>query len=156
MSEGETMTTTTETVATTTETWTYGGVRVLRDGKRAHAWVDPSGEELLYQKIGRRAAVGYLYEATVERDGDHITLHGQPRSIGEQTDAETRLRLRAADSAATTRLATLARERKEGAEDALNEALAPLVKLARGCRTGAERDALIATVLRRMQSAAWS
>ena len=27
-----------------TETWTYGGIRADKDGRKWHAWVDPAGE----------------------------------------------------------------------------------------------------------------
>ena len=27
-----------------TETWTYGGIRADKDGKKWHAWADPAGE----------------------------------------------------------------------------------------------------------------
>lgn len=141
---------TTATGARTVEVWVYGGVRVLRDGKRAHAWIDPAGELLLYSRIGAKAAVGYKYEVTVEREGEQVSLVGSPRFTPDQADMETRRRLAVEDSVANTRLATLARERKAANQDALDEALEPLVRLAKGMRTGAERDALIATVLRRL------
>ena len=28
-----------------TETWTYGGIRADKDGKKWHAWVDAAGDE---------------------------------------------------------------------------------------------------------------
>jgi hypothetical protein len=35
------------------ETWTYGGIRAGKDGKRRHAWLDPGGKELLFASAGR-------------------------------------------------------------------------------------------------------
>ena len=56
------------------EVWTYGGVRVGKDGKRVHAWLDASGEELLFSRIGARMAVGSQYTVSVSRHDETITL----------------------------------------------------------------------------------
>ena len=65
-----------------TEVWTYGGVRVGNDGKRVHAWVDASGEELLFSRAGARMAVGSQYTVSVSRHDETITLHGTPAYAG--------------------------------------------------------------------------
>ena len=63
-----------------TETWTYGGIRADKDGKKWHAWIDPAGEEHWFARTGSaRMAVGSHYTAQVtRRDGEAITLHGTP------------------------------------------------------------------------------
>ena len=48
-----------------TETWTYGGIRADKDGKKWHAWVDPTGEEHWFARTGSRMAVGSRYTAQV-------------------------------------------------------------------------------------------
>ena len=58
------------------ELWTYGGLRVGKDGRRLYAWLDPGGEELLFSRTGRMA-VGSHYTVRVTRDGT-VTMHGTP------------------------------------------------------------------------------
>jgi len=84
------------------ERWLYGGVRVL-DGKRVHAWIDPSGEELLYTfKRASSWAIGSYYTAAVSRQDATTRLHGSPTSTGEQADPELRRHLWAQDTTART------------------------------------------------------
>jgi hypothetical protein len=135
------------------ETWTYAGVRVL-DGKRQHAWLDPTGEELLFARTGGSMAVGSHYTAQViRRDDGRITLRGTPIYAGSAAGEATRLALWAKHTAAQTRLELIRAERNAARRNALDEALAPLLEVAAGLRTGAERDALAAYILRRIQHA---
>ena len=62
-----------------TEVWTYGGVRVGKDGKRVHAWLDASGEELLFSRTGARMAVGSQYTVSVSRHDEHHHAARHPR-----------------------------------------------------------------------------
>jgi hypothetical protein len=126
------------------ETWTYGGIRAGKDGKRRHAWLDPGGEELLFASAGGRPAIGSLYTARVTRGDDGITLHGTPEYTGSQAGPAAHQALWTAPTLAQTRLETLR---------ALDEALAPLLELAAPLRTGAQRDALAAYVLRKIHEA---
>ena len=135
------------------ETWTYGGIRAGKDGKRRHAWLDPGGEELLFASAGGRPAIGSLYTARVTRGDDGITLHGTPEYTGSQADQAARRALWTAHTLAQTRLETLRAERDAARRSALDEALAPLLELAAPLRTGAQRDALAAYVLRRIHEA---
>lgn len=57
---------------------------------------------------------------------------------------------RAQHSAATTRLELVRAERNDARRNALNEAVAPLLEIARTLRTTAERDALAVYVLRKI------
>jgi hypothetical protein len=135
------------------ETWTYGGIRAGKDGKRRHAWLDPDGEELLFASAGGRPAIGSLYSARVTRGDDGITLHGTPEYTGSHADQAVRQALWTAHALAQTRLETLRAERDAARRSALDEALAPLLELAAPLRTGAQRDALAAYVLRRIHEA---
>ena len=131
------------------ETWTYAGVRVSTEGKRQHAWLDPSGEELLFRRAGGSMAVGSHYTALViRRDDGSIALRGTPVYVGSAADEATRRGLWAEHTTAQTRLELLRAERNAARRNALDEALAPLVEVAAGLRTSAERDALAVYVLR--------
>jgi hypothetical protein len=135
------------------ETWTYGGIRAGKDGKRRQAWLDPGGEELLFASAGGRPAIGSLYAARVTRGDGGVTLHGTPEYTGSQADQTVRQALWTAHALAQTRLETLRAERDAARRSALDEALAPLLELAAPLRTGAQRDALAAYVLRRIHEA---
>ncbi len=76
-----------------TETWTYGGIRAGKDGKKWHAWADPAGEAHWFARTGSRMAVGSHYTARVTRRDDGITLHGTPGYAGTQAGQETRAAL---------------------------------------------------------------
>ncbi|GAA0911553.1 hypothetical protein [Virgisporangium aurantiacum] len=136
------------------ERWVYGGIRVL-DGKRVHAWIDPSGRELLYShKRGRTTwAIGSLYTAEVSRHDGTTRLHNKPTYTGEQTDDVLRRRLRAADTAARAQLARLAQERNDARSNAIDDALDPVLAVARTLKSGPDRDAFTAYLLRRILSA---
>jgi hypothetical protein len=137
-----------------TEMWTYGGIRADKDGKKWHAWVDPAGEEHWFARTGSRMAVGRRYTAQVtRRDDGAITLHGTPEYAGSQADGETRAALWTAHTLAQTRIEALRAERDAARRNALDEAIAPLLELAAPLRTGAQRDALAAYVLRKLHNA---
>ncbi len=137
-----------------TERWIYGGIRDL-DGKRVHAWLDPTGRELLYaHKRGGGWAVGSYYTAQVTHDGTTRVLHGLPTYTGDTTDNDAlRRRLWASHTAAQARLAELAQERNAARRNAIDEALQPLIAAARSLKTSADRDAFTAYVLRRLINA---
>ncbi len=136
-----------------TEVWTYGGVRVSQGGKRVHAWLDASGEELIFSRTGARMAVGSQYTVSVSRHDETITLHGTPAYAGSAADEATRRTVWAEHTVAQTRLEMIRAERSDARRSALDEALAPLLELAGPLRTGAERDALAAYVLRKLHNA---
>ena len=142
-----------EEVPTAEERWTYGGIRVLHD-KRFHAWIDPTGYEGLYAlKRGGSWAIGGYYTARVTRTASSTTLHGTPTHTGDDpAPDELRRQLWAKDTAARTRLARLAQERRQARRNAIDEALEPLITAARTLKTGADRDAFTAYVMRRLIS----
>ena len=137
-----------------TETWTYGGIRADKDGKKWHAWADPAGEEHWFARTGGgRMAVGSHYTVRVtRRDDGGITLHGTPEYAGSQAGRETRAALWTEHTLAQTRVEILRAERDAGRRNALDEAIAPLLELAGPLRTGAQRDALAAYVIRKLHN----
>jgi hypothetical protein len=138
-----------------TETWTYGGIRADKDGKKWHAWIDPAGEDHWFARVGgSRTAVGSHYTVRVtRRDGGAVTLHGTPEYAGTQAGQEARAALWTEHTLARTRIEALRAERDAARRNALDEALAPLLELAAPLRTGAQRDALAAYVIRRLHGA---
>src|SRR5579875_2939984 len=124
------------------EVWTYGGVRVSGRGQRAYAWIDEAGEELWFPKTGTRSAVGSQYRVTVKRADGVTSIIGTPQYAGRACDDELRRQLWAQHSAATTRLELARAERNDARRNAPDEAIAPLLEVARTMRTTAERDAL--------------
>jgi hypothetical protein len=136
-----------------TEVWTYGGVRVGQGGKRLHAWLDTSGEELVFSRTGARMAVGSQYTVSVSRHDETITLHGTPVYAGSAAGEATRRAAWAEHTVAQTRLEMIRAERNDARRSALDEALAPLLELAAPLRTSAERDALAAYILRKLHNA---
>ena len=101
-------------------------------------------------------AVGSHYTAWVtRRDDGGITLHGTPEYAGSQASQETRAALWTEHTLAQTRIESLRAERDDARRNALDEAIAPLLELelAAPLRTGAQRDALAAYVIRKLHSA---
>ncbi len=99
-------------------------------------------------------AVGSSYTAQVtRRDGGGITLHGTPEHAGTQAGQEVRAALWTAHTLAQTQIESLRAERDAARRNALDEAIAPLLELAAPLRTGAQRDALAAYVIRKLHSA---
>jgi hypothetical protein len=136
-----------------TETWTFGGIRADKDGKKWHAWVDAASEEHWFARTGSRMAVGSRYTAQVtRRDGGGITLHGTPEYAGSQADQAVRQVLWTEHTLAQTRIEALRAERDAARRNALDEAIAPLLGLAAPLRTSAQRDALAAYVIRKLHS----
>jgi len=132
------------------ELWTYGGVRVSGRGRRVYAWIDQAGEELWFPKTGTHAAVGSQYKVTVKRDDGVTSIIGTPQYAGRASDDDLRRQLWAQHSAATTSLELARAERSDARRNALDEAIAPLLRIARTLRTTAERDALAVYVLRKI------
>ena len=136
-----------------TETWIYGGIRADKDGRKWHAWVDAAGEEHWFARTGGgRMAVGSCYTAQVTRRDGGISLRGTPEYAGSQAGQETRAALQTAHTLAQTRIEALRAERDAARRSALDEAIAPLLELAAPLRTGAQRDALAAYVIRKLHS----
>jgi hypothetical protein len=130
------------------EVWTFAGRRAL-GGKRYYAFQDTAGRERYYAKV-KALTVGGQYTVTVARDGDRVSVYGEPRYTGEQVDEHTRREMEALDLAAEAALAAQARDRSDARRRALDDAVQPLVAIAAGLRFGHERDAFLAYVIRRL------
>jgi hypothetical protein len=142
----------------TTERWAYAGARLTSKHRLAESWHpnDGAGDELWYALKGRWV-IGGIYQITVARAGDRITRIGEPVWTGERiTDADTLREWSGRDSA--SRVAHEARRRHANAVKAsdLDAALEPLLRIFAACRTNIERDALVATVLRRLIDAKYT
>lgn len=144
------------------ERWAYTGVRLAATHKLVEQWqpVDddgqPVGDSLWYaSKRGSTAAhaVGSIYTAHVVRTDDRTTRHGEPGYTADRVSDALRAAWWTEQHTARTRYAIVRDEANAAKVDALNEALEPLLVLARAARTGVQRDALIATVLRRLAQA---
>jgi hypothetical protein len=142
-----------------TEEWTYLGQRVMAGGTKGHAWLTGDGKEWYFAKVAA-TAIGGTYRVTVECKDDGATVYGKPAYLHgpSRYDDDDALALRAGweaeDAAARARLAAKSAERSAAKRSALDLALAPLEDIARKARTGADRDALIAHVIRRL-NAVW-
>ena len=143
------------------EFWLYAGRRLGRAGKPIDAWVpgeDATGQPLFYAvDKGPAPVVGALYRVTVTRDGEECILHGRPEfSRGQVADLDTRVEWAARDMATRARLSALRRERaaakRNHARNDLDELIEPLRAVAAKLRVGADRDAFLAYVLRRLTS----
>ena len=139
-----------------TEIWIACGVRAI-SGTRYAQFLDPAGHPMVYgRKIGRRPwRIGAAYRVTVERDaeGKNAVIYGMPEPTGEMHEDTDAVQRWAVESmVAEQKLALAIVDRK--ARGAIDEALWPLLELAAATiRTGAERDALTALVVRRISDA---
>ena len=141
----------------TEETWTRAGVRVGTSGKRVTCWVRPGGKTTvsLVTKRGTSAVGGrYAFKVTYGPDSSLTGIWGPLHYVDRDPDDEKVAAWRAHEVAAETHFAREAAERKAKAEDPLDEALAPLVEIARTLRTGADRDAFASYIIRRVARAA--
>jgi hypothetical protein len=94
-------------------------------------------------------AVGSHYTVQISRREGTLTLHGTPKYTGSAADEATRRALWTEHTLAQTMLEASRAERDVARRNALDEAVAPLLKVAAGLRTGAPRDALAAYVIRK-------
>jgi hypothetical protein len=136
------------------ERWVYAGVRMNGDGKKRHAWIDPAAHEQWFTKGSARWVIGAVYEVSVTRNGDRRTQHGDPVLAEAADHDDPRVAdYEAADRIAKTHLAARQRERDAAKTSALDEAIAPLERIAARFGSGADLDALAAYVTRRICAA---
>lgn len=130
------------------EQWIWVGRRMDRKGAMSAVWQDPAGNWLWYKTSMAGLAIGATYEAQVIRGEDsRVTLRGRPRFTGgggRHPDAAQWEAQELADKAEARRRS---REKDAARNTALDEALEPLLDIAAGLRTGADRDAFAAHVL---------
>jgi hypothetical protein len=140
---------------TRTEEWVHTGVRVSSKGKRVTTWQVPSGKAISF--IERKSYItGGVYTVKVsDAEGGGIVRHGDPRWDHRYDNDDDVAQWRAREVAAEAALAHKVNERAAAKRDALNEAMNPLVNIARTLRTSAERDAFIAHIINRITQEAW-
>lgn len=133
------------------EIWLFGGLRRLSGSGYAHGWIDRAGEgELLLYKAKGSFVVGSLYAVQVSRTADNTRMHGTPRYHGRCDDAELRATVEATHDAVKARQARERMERNDAKNKAIDNAVAPLVEIARTLPTHADKDAFAAYVLRKI------
>lgn len=136
-----------------TERWAFAGQRLTAKGPLANIWVDNAGngEELWFPGKGKHI-IGTLYDVNVTRHGERLTRHGDPKYTGTRLphDDDRVRRWAVHDNAAHVQHQQRRAEANAAKRDAIDQALEPLVKIASTCRTRTERDALLATVIRRL------
>lgn len=146
-----------DAVPRVTETWTCAGARV-HNGKLWTLWVWPDGAERYYATRG--FVTGGIYTLSVSRyehgGKPHSTYWGEPEYAGRLDAGDERLvRWRAEEIAAEVRDAAAKRERSAKRQDPLDAALQPLIDIAAKMPMAADRRALAAYVLLRIENAAW-
>lgn len=135
-----------------TETWIYAG-RSYATKKMLHLWVTPEGRTVAFAKLPG-LAIGSVYEVVCERDGEgRAIVVGDPLFLRGETD-DRKAEWQARDAAHAALQARDRAERNAAKHDAVEEALKPLLGIASTLRTGAEKDAFAANVVRRL-NAAW-
>lgn len=134
------------------ETWTYAGrVALVKPRKLVHCWVDGSGTERLYP--GRKTfAIGRRYTARVTRDGERVTLYGDPEPDwrAEKAGQDDRLKWEARDTANAAAHQGERLHKAAKAARALAEVLEPLRKTYQTTNPQGRR-AIIAEVLTILQ-----
>ena len=137
-----------------TETWTYGGIRADKDGKKWHAWPTRPAKST---GSPAPAIAGWPSAAATPPRSPAATAGRSPCTAPPSTPVPARpgnprrLVDRAHPGPDPDRVP--ARRADAARRDALDEAFAPLLELAGPLRTGAQRDALAAYVIRKLHSA---
>jgi hypothetical protein len=139
------------------EFWLYAGRRIGRTGQPVDAWVpneDGTGDVVLYAAgRGPGHVVGASYRVRVDRHDPGTMMHGAPEfHRGQVASMELRVEWAARDMATRARLSAQRRERAAARHNDLDELIEPLRQVAAKLRTAADRDALVAHVLRRLIS----
>lgn len=139
------------------ERWVYAGVRIDNGGKKHYTWIDPAGEERWFSKGAAHHVIGAVYDVNVTYRDDRCTRHGDPAFAGAADHDDPKVaEYEAADRIARTHLASRQRERNAAKTSALDEAIAPLERIAAQFASGADLDALTAYVTRRIHAAYFS
>lgn len=140
--------------------WVYIGKRLSTKKTLLDCWVPygvfdsekpDQGLRAFAMRASANLIVGGIYN--VQTTDDDNTLFGVPQWSGDSLPRETKMELNALDTATRIEHQRLRNEKNEAQKDELDRALKPLLRLAMKSRTRFERDALIATVLRRMMDA---
>jgi len=136
------------------ERWVYAGVRMDNGGRKYYVWIDPTGEERWFSKGAAHHVIGAIYQVEVTYSDGRCTRHGDPAFAEAADHDDPRVaEYEAADRIARTHLASRQRERNAAKTSALDEAIAPLERVAAQFSSGADLDALTAYVTRRIHAA---
>jgi hypothetical protein len=134
----------------TEEIWIFAGNRIDNHGKRTHAWLPINTDDELWFKPRGSYIPGSEYRVRIVRHPEgKVTKHGNSIYHQRHPDDAVRAKLEAAHRAAEIQLRLAALERNDKRQSALDTTLQPLVDLF-GSASPADRDALIAYVLRRL------
>lgn len=137
--------------------WAYLGRRLPSDGKTKpwHAWQDETGRELHY--TDGAAVIGGIYEVEVLREEESVRARIKgAKYLGRKVDADEVARNEALDAGTRQELARQAAERKHARSSELDEALAPVLRIARSCRTRHEATMLASVVSSKITEAWWT
>lgn len=132
----------------TTELWVYLGTRPGQSVAKVHGYRRPNGDENWFKRaFTTYASVGYLYRVSFTTADD--TTFSVKRTT-EFTDerAEDFNELVLADRVAAGKLAAEQLERNAKRKNDIDEALAPLIEIAKSLKATAHREALITYVER--------
>jgi hypothetical protein len=131
------------------EAWAYAGKRLSTEWRLLDAWRAPDGTLLYYKNF--TGVVGGIYDLTVIRENGRTTISGQPKWTGQRVDPQTQREWLTAENGDIVRHKQHRRhEKAKSGADLLDQSLVPLMDFARTCRTRADKDALIATIIRRL------
>lgn len=130
------------------ETWVFLGSRVSKKDTRIHAWVsvDPDYKQEMWFRAKGTFTIGGNYCVKVSR-ADGVTMHGSPTYVELNPDEDLRVKAAASHRAAELTLSRIALERSPRRRDPLDEAIEPLVALAKTV-SPSQRDAFALYVMR--------
>jgi hypothetical protein len=131
------------------EEWVFAGKRLSNKNTLVNAWYNPLTDELaVWKKFD--GLLGGVYIIKIERTGDEAkVMYGEPIYAKKRFDTKI-TEWRVADQEARVRHQNYRRSKELKGVDPLDAAMERLLPYARSCRTRDQKDALIATVLRRL------
>lgn len=147
------------------ETWHYMGKRASRKNTLLFMFEDQTGRRLAFSAVRNVNVIGGEYEVVTQRtvkgmadeSEASVTMWSNPEWTGARHPVTDRvLDWEREDAQARQDVERVRREKDEGKRTELSLALDPIVKIAKRCRTRAEREALIATVVGEiLRAGAW-
>lgn len=137
------------------ERWTYIGRRLSPRGKPMLVWLDTDGEKHWFALTGRikMPVVGGVYQLPVNRQPDGGGLRSRLSQAEFQEVHHDNVhigRWQTADLTAATELARIRLEASARRRNALDEALAPVLDIATGLRSYADKETLARYAARRI------
>jgi hypothetical protein len=133
------------------EEWVYLGQCRLQGGGTGHEWRTPDGKPVVYAKLKARV-LGGVYQLNVRRTDERVTV--QPGTLsysGHQVEDAAAIQLIGMEAERKIKVKRLEANTSRTAQ--LDEALAPLLELARGLKTYSDRRALLDYVASKVANA---